>query len=174
MSLTGDILRSYRSPGAVARERLAGPVREDRALAVLMGACLLAFVAQWPVHARAAHLAPDVPLDARLAGALFGSLFLWPIVAYAVAGISHMVARLLGGRGSFYGARVALFWAMLAVTPLMLLNGLVRGMIGTGPDDLEQAHGPLGPPGGGEDDPQEAGQVQGPGAGEGGQDPAGA
>lgn len=133
MSLTGDILRSYRSPGAVALERLAGPVREDRALAVLMGACLLAFVAQWPVHARAAHLAPDVPLDARLAGALFGSLFLWPIVAYAVAGISHMVARLLGGRGSFYGARVALFWAMLAVTPLMLLNGLVRGMIGPGP-----------------------------------------
>lgn len=133
MSLTGDIFRSYRAPAAVVRKRLAGPEREERALAVLLGACVLAFVAQWPAAARAAHLAPDVPLDARLGGALFGTLFLWPLLAYAIAGVSHLACRVLGGRGTFYRARVALFWAMLAVAPVMLFNGLVRGMIGPGP-----------------------------------------
>ena len=133
MSLTGDILRSYRAPGAVVQNRLAGPEREDRALAILMGACVLAFVAQWPGLARAAHLAPEVPLDARLAGALFGTVFLWPLVAYLLAATSHVVTRLFGGKGSFYRARIALFWAMLAVAPLMLLNGLVRGLIGPSP-----------------------------------------
>lgn len=133
MSLTQDILRSYRAPRAVLRRRIGPDPREDRALAVLMGACLLLFVAQWPGHARAAHMAPEVPLDARLTGALMGTIFLLPLLAYAVAAASHLLLRLFGGRGTFHGARVALFWAMLAVAPLMLLNGLVRGMIGPGP-----------------------------------------
>ena len=133
MSLTQDILRSYRAPRAVLRRRIGPEPREDRALAVLMGACLLLFVAQWPGHARAAHLAPEVPLDARLTGALMGTIFLLPLLAYAVAAASHLLLRLFGGQGTFHGARMALFWAMLAVAPLMLLNGLVRGMIGPGP-----------------------------------------
>lgn len=134
MSLSGDIVKSYRAPRAVVREKLSRPPREDRALATLMGACVLSFVAQWPGHARAAHLDPEIPLDARLSGALMGAVFVLPILAYALAGISHAVLRLFGGRGTFYGARLALFWAMLAVAPLMLLNGLVRGLIGPGPE----------------------------------------
>jgi hypothetical protein len=39
----------------------------------------------------------------------------------------------LGGRGSFFAARIVLFWALLAVAPLMLLRGLVAGLIGPGP-----------------------------------------
>ena len=31
-----------------------------------------------------------------------------------------------------YGARLALFWALLATTPLKLLEGLVAGFIGAG------------------------------------------
>lgn len=134
MSLTGDIMRSYRAPRAVVREKLARPPREDRALAVLMGACLMSFVAQWPGHARDAHLDPGIPLDARLSGALMGTVFVLPILAYVLAGASHLALRPFGGRGTFYGARLALFWAMLAVAPLMLLNGLVRGLIGPGPE----------------------------------------
>lgn len=136
MSLTQDILQSYRAPRTVLRRRLGPEPREDRALAILMGACLLLFVAQWPGHARAAHLAPEVPLDARLTGALMGTIFLLPLLAYALAAASHLVLRAFGGRGTFHGARVALFWAMLAAAPPMLLNGLVRGMIGPGPAEV--------------------------------------
>ena len=44
-----------------------------------------------------------------------------------------MVARLLfRTQGSFYGARLALFWALLAAAPLFLLVGLVAGFLGQG------------------------------------------
>jgi hypothetical protein len=54
-------------------------------------------------------------------------------VWYALAALSRLVARTLGGQGTWYGARVALFWALAAIGPLMLLQGLVSGMIGPGP-----------------------------------------
>ena len=40
-------------------------------------ACALLFVAQWPVHARAAFYDPAMPLEARLGGALLASPALW-------------------------------------------------------------------------------------------------
>lgn len=133
MPVSTDILESYRRPRAVFRRKLAGGAHEGRALATLIGACLLIFVAQWPGLARAAYIDPAIPLDARLGGALLGTLFLLPPIAYGVAALSHLVARVLGGTGSFFTARLALFWALLAVSPLMLLQGLVRGFIGPGP-----------------------------------------
>ena len=39
----------------------------------------------------------------------------------------------LGRKGSAFAARLALFWSLLASSPLMLLNGLVGGFIGKGP-----------------------------------------
>lgn len=133
MAISSDIVESYRRPRVVIRRKLAQGPREDRVLALLMVACGLSFVAQWPGLARAAYLDPSQPLEARLGGALMAMLFLVPLIAYAVAGLSHLVARVFGGKGSGYGARLALFWSMLAVAPLMLLQGLVSGFIGAGP-----------------------------------------
>jgi hypothetical protein len=133
MPVGTDILESYVRPRQVFRRKLEGGTHEGRALATLIGACLLIFVAQWPGLARAAHVDPAIPLDARMGGALLGTLFLLPPIAYAVAALSHLVARAFGGTGSFFSARLALFWALLAVSPLMLLQGLVRGFIGPGP-----------------------------------------
>ncbi|MFC2967367.1 YIP1 family protein [Acidimangrovimonas pyrenivorans] len=133
MTITGDIAESYRAPGRVVRRKLANGQREERALATLMGACGMAFVAQWPALARAAHLNPDVPLDARMGGALMGAIFLLPLLAYGLAALSHLVAKAMGGQGGWFGARLALFWALLAISPLMLLQGLVAGLVGPGP-----------------------------------------
>lgn len=133
MAITTDILESYRRPRAVLRRHLAGGGQEARALAVLLAACLLMFVAQLPGLARAAHLQPEVPLDARMGGALMAMFFMVPLIAYAIAALSHGVARLLGGKGTFASARMALFWSMLAISPLMLFHGLVRGLVGPGP-----------------------------------------
>ena len=132
MPVTSDILTSYRRPRAVIAAKLTAGLREDRALAALLGACGLIFVAQGPGLARAAHLDPAIPLDARISGALMGVIFLLPPLCYGVAAISHLAARAMGGKGSFFGARLALFWALLAVSPLMLLHGLVGGLIGPG------------------------------------------
>lgn len=133
MSVTARIVQTWRDPRGVMRAHLAAGPREDRALAVLFAACLMIFVAQWPALSRAAHLDPAVPLDARIGGALMGTLFIAPLLAYLIAGASHMAARAMGGRGTWFGARMALFWSLLAVSPLMLLQGLVAGFVGPGP-----------------------------------------
>lgn len=132
MTITGDILASWRRPRDTFRAKLAQGVREDRALATLMGACALLFVAQWPALSRAAYLDPSIPLDARLGGALMGAIFILPMLLYGLAALSHLVARAFGGKGSHYGARLALFWALLCTAPLMLFHGLVAGFVGQG------------------------------------------
>jgi hypothetical protein len=133
MPVSTDILESYVRPRQVFRRKLEGGTHEGRALATLIGACLLIFVAQWPGQAREAHINPAIPLDARMGGALLGTLFLLPPIAYAVAALSHLAVRAFGGTGSFFSARLALFWSLLAVSPLMLLQGLLRGFIGPSP-----------------------------------------
>ena len=62
MSLVADIAKSYWAPGVVVATRLR-VVSEPQALATLMGACLLIFVGQWPVIARAAFLDPEIELS---------------------------------------------------------------------------------------------------------------
>ena len=132
MGLISDISLAWRAPGRLIRAKLGGGVREDRALALAMAVGLMVFVAQWPRLAREAHLDPSVPFDARMAGALMGAVFILPLILYLVAALGHLVARALGGAGSWFGARLALFWAMLASAPTMLLHGLVSALCGPG------------------------------------------
>ena len=110
MSVIQDVLRSYRAPRAVFQRRLGIGPREDRALAVLMGACLLVFAAQMPRLARQAHETGE-ELNMLMGATLLAWIFIMPLVLYALGTLSHIAARVLGGQGSSYGARFALFWA---------------------------------------------------------------
>jgi hypothetical protein len=132
MAVTSDILRSYRAPRAVMRDLLRQGPREDRALVYLMLGCLLVFIGQWPRLARESHLTPELTLDLLITSALLGWLFLAPLVFYGLAALSHAVARVFGGRGNWFSARLAMFWALLAASPFWLLNGLVAGFVGPG------------------------------------------
>lgn len=132
MAVSSEIVRSWRAPGAAIRRQLDAGVGEARALAYLMVGCGLVFVAQWPRLSREAHLNPEVPLEALVAGALQGIVFILPLLLYGLAALSHLAARAIGGRGSWLGARLALFWTLLATTPLFLLHGLVAGFLGPG------------------------------------------
>lgn len=144
MPVVPDMLASWRRPRAVIARKLAEGPREDRALATLMGACGMIFVAQWPGLAREAHLtriaaeAAGTPLDqvpslqALMGSRLMALVFIAPLFFYALAGISQLVARAMGGKGTGFGARLALFWALFCTTPLMLLQGLVTGFVGPG------------------------------------------
>ncbi len=131
MAVTTDIVATYRGPARVVARLMQMGQREDRALAFLMAFCIVAFIAQMPGLSRQAHLEGS-ELNMLMGGALLGTVIILPLVLYILAGLSHLVARLLGGQGNGYGARLALFWALLASTPLVLLNGLVAGMIGPG------------------------------------------
>ncbi len=132
MAVTRDIKATYKGPGRVVAGLLAMGQREDRALAYLMAGCTLMFIGQLPSLAREAHLTGQ-ELNALMGGALLGWVFYMPLLFYCIAALSHIVARVLfRAKGSFYGARLALFWALLAAAPLFLLVGLVAGFLGQG------------------------------------------
>ena len=131
MAVTRNITATYRGPGRVVTGLLAMGPREDRALAYLMAGCVIVFIAQTPRLARQAHITGE-DLDMLMGATLLAWVFIAPLALYCIAGLSHLIAKLFKGRGSHYGARLALFWALLASSPLMLLNGLVAGFIGPG------------------------------------------
>ena len=127
MSIVVDILRTYRAPREVFARQVAGPRREDRLLAYLVAACALIFVAQWPRLSREAALDPAISLDARLAGALFAWAMIMPLFLYALAWGLSIVLRAVGVEVSGYHCRLAVFWALLATTPVWLFSGLLAG-----------------------------------------------
>ena len=67
-----------------------------------------------------------------MGGTLMAWLFIAPLILYAVAALSHLAGRAFGRGPGGYGARIALFWALLAAAPVMLLWGLTAGFVGPG------------------------------------------
>jgi len=131
MSVVMNIAATYRGPGRVVSRLLAAGFTESRSLAYLMAACAVLFIAQLPRLARQAHLEGD-DLNMLMGASLLGIVFFAPLMFYALAWAGHLIARVFGGKGTAAAARVALFWALLASTPLVLLHGLVAGFIGPG------------------------------------------
>ena len=102
-------------------------------LVVLMVAMLIFLVAQGPLNVRLAQLDPTIPFDARMGGSMLAVLFMMPLLAYGLASLVSVVSRATSWRLEPRESRLALFWALLAVSPAMLLQGLVAGFIGPGP-----------------------------------------
>ena len=131
MALTADIVQSWSAPRVVMRRLLARGASEPFAISFLLIFLAMALVATAPNLARMAQLSDAGPMAPRLFAAALGLMATIPLW-YLAASISHLLARSLGGRGSFYGARLALFWALVAISPAMLVQGLVAGLIGAG------------------------------------------
>ena len=131
MTISRKILATYRRPRQVIRSILGEGLREDRAIAYLMFACGLIFVAQTPRLAREAHL-NESDFNMQMGATLMAWIIIAPLIFYAIAAIARLIGRLIGGRGSMFGARIALFWALLAASPLILLHGLTAGFVGEG------------------------------------------
>ncbi|SFS09252.1 Yip1 family protein [Yoonia litorea] len=138
MSVSTDIVRTWRRPRSVIRDLLDQGRREDRAIVFLMISCFLIFVAQWPRLRRVSEgyetspFPPEMNFEGMMTYTFFGTVIVLPLMMYGIAAFSHLVAKLFGGKGSWFGARLALFWTLLATSPLFLFYGLVRGLIGPG------------------------------------------
>jgi hypothetical protein len=131
MALTQDIVRGWRHPRQVLRQHLRRGKSEPFAFSLLVTFLLLAFVSLWPSMSRLSVQHPEVPMVQRMLAAGLALLAMIPFF-YLLAAISHWIARIRDGQGSHYGARMALFAALVTVSPAMLLQGLVAGMIGPG------------------------------------------
>ncbi len=131
MPITTDIVRQLaptRARSCAASWRAAE--HEGRALAVLMGGLPADLRRAMARCSRARPISTRRCRSTRgMGGALMACCSSLPLIAYGVAGAQpsgRAGLRRAGARG--YGARMALFWSLLAVSPLMLLQGLVRGL----------------------------------------------
>ncbi len=131
MAVTSDIVESWRRPRSVLRRHIARGKSEAFAFTLLLVFLLIALIAQYPGAARVSALNPATPLSPQLLAKAMGLLATIPFF-YALAALSRLVGMAMGGQGSWYGARLALFWALVTVTPLVLLVGLVAALIGPG------------------------------------------
>lgn len=132
MSVSRDIPRAWIKPRAVMRDLLARGKHEDMAFVFLMIGCFMVFVAQLPRLSREAFETGQ-DFMVLMGGTLMAWVFIAPLLFYGIAALSHLVAKAVGGGGSWFGARLALFWSLLAISPGMLLHGLTAGFIGPGP-----------------------------------------
>lgn len=133
MSLVGNLARTWRRPAQVVHELDGQGLREPQVLFFALLACGLIYVAQWPGLSRAAAIDPSVTFEQRMGGALFAVMFLLPLVLYGLAGALQLVLRVFAGPVQGLRVRLALFWALLSVTPLMLLQGGLMAFLGGGP-----------------------------------------
>lgn len=132
MSVSTDLVATWRRPREILRQHLARGRSEPFAFSLLLVFLVLAFVGQWPAAARDAFIAQEPSAAPRIlarALAVLATIPLW----YGLAALGHLVGKAMGGQGTWYAARIALFWALAAIGPLMLFQGLVAGMIGPGP-----------------------------------------
>lgn len=131
MAVTSDIVESWRRPRQVLRRHLGRGRSEAFAFSLLFVFLLIAFIAQYPGAARVTALNPEVPMAPQLLAKALGLLATIPLF-YGLAALSRLVGKAMGGQGTWYGARLALFWALVAVTPFVLLVGMVAALIGPG------------------------------------------
>lgn len=132
MSITRDIARTWGGHRGVVRAHLARGRSEPFVFTFLFVFLLLTFVAQYPRLSYISLSDPTIPLAPQLLGLAYGLVLFMPF-AYGLAALSHLVARGFGLRGgSWYGARLALFWSLVAASPVVVLQGLTYGIIGAG------------------------------------------
>lgn len=129
---TTNVVATYtRGPGTVIRRLLVFGQREDRALMYLMVACIIMAAGSLPGISRRAFL-EGVDVGPLMQAAVLGWVLFAPLVLYLIAPVPRLIGKLFGGQGSWYGARLSLFWALLAASPLYLLLGLTDGFVGQG------------------------------------------
>ena len=107
-------------------------LREPQVMFFALLACGLIFVAQWPGLSRAATIDTSVTFEQRMGGAMFGIMFLLPLILYGCAAVLKLGLRLSGANVPGILVRLALFWSLLTVTPLMLLQGGLSAFFGVG------------------------------------------
>ncbi|HUS54146.1 MAG TPA: hypothetical protein VMY41_09100 [Thermohalobaculum sp.] len=116
------VLGAWADPRGSMRTELDRAPSEGRLLFYIMFAGLFRFVgaAMALAYGPMALMIPDDQFRGRIAAAFVAIFFFLTILSYAVAATGGALARLMGGTGSWYDSRAALFWAALVAAPAVL------------------------------------------------------
>ncbi len=129
--LVSAIVAAY-SDLRLAQARQEQTVSEPRILFYAFLAGFLMFVAGLPsASLQATSIEDPNALAIVLAARFFGSLFVLPLLFYALAALAHIIARIWRGSATFQMARLALFWALLVTMPVVFLASIASvGLMG--------------------------------------------
>lgn len=126
-ALSGDgvlwrMLGAWSNLRGSMRAELSRPPREGRLLFYVMLAGLFRFVgeAMELAYGPLALTIPDDVFRGRIAAQFIAIFFFLTLLSYAVAATAGALARAMGGTGSWYDSRAALFWAALVAAPAIL------------------------------------------------------
>lgn len=121
------LAQAYVDPRAAMARQIRAGLSEARALAHLLAACGLGFLASLPDAVRTARqLAIEDAAAGVISAHLFGYLAVAPLLMYGLAAATHLLARAFGGSGRFLAARAALFWSLLLAGPIAVALTLLR------------------------------------------------
>ncbi len=131
MTLIGDILGAYKSFPASMRRQLAMEPREEKLLLYVVLACFIGLIARMPGIIELANTSTneEVTLLNAIGTNIVSTMFYGPIMLYIIAALSHIVSKIFKGQGSFRNTRLALFWAVLVISPLYLALVALRPLI---------------------------------------------
>ena len=126
MALVDDISTAYRRP----RQALAAQLREIGEGRIIIFAFLFGFftfLSRLPGLSLATRGgAHGYSFTNQALIQFIGSVFWIPLMLYLLAALSHAVLLPFGGRASWQQARLALVWAALVTSPLVLLGGALK------------------------------------------------
>lgn len=128
--LVTDIVDAYSDLRKSMAEQKNKGVGEERLLAFVSLACFFIFLSFLPkLISTDLSANPEQSLFAGIIVWFFAVMFFLPLILYGVAAISHLIARFFNGTASFFEARHALFWALVVLSPVFLLRGMLGSVV---------------------------------------------
>jgi len=114
-----DIFQTYSAPKSVLARKLADIPGEPQLLAYVVFATILSFLARLP-GVIDGNITGQ-PLEALVGANFVASIIFAPLFFYALAGLTRLASKVFGGKGSWQSARLALFWPLIALQPLLIM-----------------------------------------------------
>ena len=137
-SLTGRLLFAWGDLRGSMRAVLAARPREGTLLVLAMASGAVFFLGRaagiW-LSPEAASQGEDA-LIGQLQNELVGALIFRTLMLYAVAAFAGLVAKALGGTGSWADSRAATFWSALVAAPVVLVATIAAAMLDRGGADI--------------------------------------
>ncbi|MEE9455157.1 MAG: hypothetical protein V3V13_12375 [Paracoccaceae bacterium] len=124
-----DIINAYGGLRASMRAQIHRNYGEERLLALVAYGCFAIFLSFLPrLLATNLSASPEQSIAAGIIMWFFVVMFFFPLLFYAVAAISHLIARVFGANGSFFNARHALFWMLTVLSPVLLVKAMLTSV----------------------------------------------
>ncbi len=130
MQLFADIVQTYRDPRVVMARKMKQGLGEERLLGYLLIACLISFFLRIPELVLLGEGAGTEKMAAQIGAAFATSMIFGPLFFYGLAGGSGLVLRAIGRIFTWKDVRLALFWCLFALQPVVFVVILLKTFVG--------------------------------------------